>query len=332
VDVAPYSQSVEPRCLRPQLRVYLGSNRLEGIPGELCKLSGLTLLSLRGNKLAEIPSAIEKLDGAEVLNFGTNILHHLPYEILSITRNGNSCLKSLLLHPNPFYQPADVEIGTSSAFTTTPTLSAPSREGWCQQYFCRTQVRFMNELGLVIQGPEFDDTKELFSRNRSRSPRADDSSSMELQLPVAAANDIPEHPANGGRASRAPSLVELCVRSLARSTKLTDINEWLQGCDPFHMGRVLHDAAVLRESEGGDRLCTVCHGPFVIPRTEWIEWWKIERLSAADNEPPPRSHSSWGRDATERLVPLMRRGCSWKCVPPSDEQRLVAMPTHARIE
>ena len=58
----------------------------------------------------------------------------------------------------------------------------------------------------------------------------------------------------------------------------------------------------------------------MVKRTEWIEWWEIWRsgvkklgdrvdvsalLSADWNE----------RDVHERMVPFVRRGCSWFCVP-----------------
>ena len=70
---------------------------------------------------------------------------------------------------------------------------------------------------------------------------------------------------------------------------------------------------------------------FVIPRTEWVEWW---RISAPAGEAFPSQHSQriapvpvpedgdgeGDEGANEDVeddgvVPLIRRGCSWACVP-----------------
>ena len=76
------------------------------------------------------------------------------------------------------------------------------------------------------------------------------------------------------------------------------------------------DAAEKKES-GGSK-CTICARSFIIPRTEWIEWWEIAKVleinSTASAASPLRQMEN-ERDVLESMVPLMRRGCSWLCVP-----------------
>lgn len=43
--------------------------------------------------------------------------------------------------------------------------------------------------------------------------------------------------------------------------------------------------------------CSVCRKIYVVPRTEWLEWWSVEG---------------------EGGLPFLRRGCSWGCVPGGD--------------
>jgi len=75
-------------------------------------------------------------------------------------------------------------------------------------------------------------------------------------------------------------------------------------------------AKVNAKKESGDTNCTICKRSFIVARTEWIEWWEISKaeehlVSAAS----PLREMENERDVLERMVPLMRRGCSWLCVP-----------------
>jgi hypothetical protein len=74
---------------------------------------------------------------------------------------------------------------------------------------------------------------------------------------------------------------------------------------------------VAAKKESGRTRCTICKRAFIIPRTEWIEWWEITKITdkgMASAASPLRQVEN-ERDALERMVPLMRRGCSWLCVP-----------------
>lgn len=93
---------------------------------------------------------------------------------------------------------------------------------------------------------------------------------------------------------------------------------WLDYEIPEKLSKILEDAQTLREAEAGDRKCTKCSRTFVIPRTEWIEWWEIAKAQETRglaSAASPLRHFENKRDDMENVVPLMRRGCSWKCVP-----------------
>ena len=94
---------------------------------------------------------------------------------------------------------------------------------------------------------------------------------------------------------------------------MPNLNEYLSGDYPEKLQHLLDDARHLRETEVPGRRCTICERRFVVPRTEWIEWREIEQSPAGKvtSEETVRP-----RDVIESQLPFMRRGCSWKCVPP----------------
>lgn len=77
-------------------------------------------------------------------------------------------------------------------------------------------------------------------------------------------------------------------------------------------------ATVVAKKESGATKCTICKRDFIIPRTEWIEWWEIAKCAddkGVTSAASPLRQKENERDFVERMVPLMRRGCSWLCVP-----------------
>ena len=56
----------------------------------------------------------------------------------------------------------------------------------------------------------------------------------------------------------------------------------------------------------------------VMPRTAWIEWWDIGKVSWDGDEFRLEPHS---KNEEERAVPFLRQGCSWKCTPRKMEAR-----------
>jgi len=77
-------------------------------------------------------------------------------------------------------------------------------------------------------------------------------------------------------------------------------------------------ATVAIQQESGGTQCTICGRDFIIPRTEWIEWWEIAKCvekKAMQSAAIVLDQWENKRDVIESMVPLMRRGCSWLCVP-----------------
>ena len=56
-----------------------------------------------------------------------------------------------------------------------------------------------------------------------------------------------------------------------------------------------------RLKQAGGKSCSVCGNEYIIPRTEWVEWW----YCIPDSGPHAMLYKS--------PVPLLRRGYSWAC-------------------
>jgi hypothetical protein len=186
-------------------------------------------------------------------------------------------------------------------------------EKWIVEYKCRSQVRFFNKTGTLVKGPAFPRDDSLFT-SKSQVKVFYGS----LEIPRASPGDTAEPPApsslvNGREISRVTSLLEIAVRTWSKSPPLPGFDYWREEA-PEGLSRLLDDAKTLREMEAGDRTCTICGRIFVIPRTEWVEWWEIVRKETT-GAAGPLQIIEHGRDRMERVVPLIRRGCSWKCIP-----------------
>lgn len=315
---------------------------LRRVPGELFYLDNITVLTLWGNNLVDLPSAIGKLHRLVELNIANNNLHFLPYEIKEIFSEPTK-LHSLIWHPNPFYEPDSADYSPYKRDEPYPpdlrdgVLSQSGRPGavspglplptpkWNVKYKFRSQVRFMNIDGTLAKGPNFPRDESLFSS----SPRQRNSLTYSHHfgrsnlIPIAPPDDVPEPPKTssflrGGRASKAPSLLEVALQTWTQSSQLPDLHDWLGHEPPERLVRILEDAKILKETEANFRKCTICQRRFVIPRTEWLEWWQIskaqknEQLASAAG---PLKLMENRRDQVESMVPLIRRGCSWRCVP-----------------
>lgn len=350
--------------MEPSLRVILSGNHLTKLPAELFNLNRLVFLSLRDNKLQEIPPSIGKLKILEDLNISQNNLGYLPYEILDLVIGGT--LFDFQLHPNPFYAPMakpestensathlEIDLHRKSSIVRSPlrlneedtrrlARSDPSIQsqlfpdssddgfvpdgsnrpvygGKCTlSYQFRTEVRFLDLFGRCMKGPAFpsDPTWKITGRH--------------VQLPVARTGDIPEPPTV---CSRVQSLLEKALQSCTRNPEFPHLESYLEQSPP-QIPLLLKRAENITYS--GPTLCTICNRSFVVPRTEWIEWWEIEKVSKKDrlvrvptssDANKPR-HMENERDAAEKLIPLIRRGCSWLCLPQNPESR----QTHSDLE
>ncbi|TVY53542.1 Glucose-repressible alcohol dehydrogenase transcriptional effector [Lachnellula cervina] len=319
--------------MEPDLKVFLAANALTTLPGELFKLECLKVLSLRANLFRELPPAIGTLHNLKELNISQNRLRYLPFEILELF-SVDSHLESLMLHPNPFYEAkfpttdeemkeVHYKIGLGSQTRTRPRRGAIccvppdlGRRSWHPRWKltckARTQVRYLDTNGSLVKGPVFPD---LTARG---------SSSVHKSLLVADASDLCTPPApRGNHLSRAPSLLEVSLNACSQSSQLPNLPSYLPEDGPAYLPGLLADVAAKKES-GGSK-CTICKRNFIVARTEWIEWWEIAKildhktLAGMASAASPLRQKENERDVLESMVPLIRRGCSWLCVPAKEE-------------
>jgi len=300
--------------LQPKLKLFLSSNSLTTLPAELFNLERLTVLSLRDNEIQELPPSIGKLQRLRELNLSQNGLRYLPYEILDLLTE--TCdLSSLHLHPNLFHEaqfpnsgdmeveevPYKIGLGNrtpKNPFKDAAVAYAVNRPDpnwhprWKVKFQARTDIKYLDITGKLVKGPTFTHS-----------------------IPVADLDDTPRPPASRGELSRSPSLIEVALAACSRSSQLPFLSELLPKDSPEYLHIMLANAAAKKES-GGSK-CTICQRNFILPRTEWIEWWEIAKNldQAVPSAASPLRQRENDRDILESMVPLIRRGCSWKCVP-----------------
>lgn len=295
--------------LEPFLRVFLSGNALTTISGELFELDLLKVLSLRNNKLTDIPTAIRRMTLLQEANLSVNRLQYLPWELLWLIRKGD--LKHLIVRPNPFLQIEAAEIATwhhhassdephASVQNPLPQLRSCDYEGpapeeaWAPIHVADSPIRRFNMDGLPV-----DD-------DRTQSPGSSSSTNQDTTLT---------------HQSRVPSLRELSLLTLSQSPYLdqlldsaglmdTDADIESDSSPPFYfpelIARLVRQAHEVRTT--GGRSCSVCHRAFIIPRTEWIEWWDCTTYENGLKGPR-------GPGEVLRPLPFRRLGCSWACVP-----------------
>ncbi|KAK2591930.1 hypothetical protein QQS21_010372 [Conoideocrella luteorostrata] len=283
---------------QPELKIILAMNRLRLVPGALFDLEHLTILSVRGNKLTEIPPAIAKLSNLRELNVSQNRLRSLPAELLELFQKD---LRNLTLHPNPFFE------------TATP-IEFPSIDDALSEHIVgrlvarcvgRSPLQISDSAGRVLSTfkfPTYDQSNKV-SVTPLPSKEADDSESIGPE-PL--------------RPSRVPSLVEVALRSCYSTTELPELPHYIP--DGLSHLRELLERAVQQKDTGGIS-CTHCHRLIIIPALEWVEWHAINTCESARGTVYLRPLSSLDN---ERVVPFLRRGCSWNCGP------LVARPLAPR--
>lgn len=313
------------KALDPKLKLFLSSNSFTRVPGEICNLVHLTVVSLRNNKLVELPSRIAMLQSLVELNVANNNLSYLPYELLVYISCATGPLQTLQIHPNPFYEPSNISVSSDDEVVEKLEVEGDTQTVstcWHVNYKYRSFVRFLASDGRLLKGPNLPRDQSLFTSNSGTIKMASNNADCN-SIPVAPLNDIPAAPGSTSP-SKAFSLHELAVRAWSVTPHMPDLSTYLGEEAPAQLSRLLEDASTLREQEGGDRHCTICHRAFVIPRTEWIEWWEISKErndpSRVTSAASPLRQMDNGRDQVERKVPFMRRGCSWKCLPTGDTE------------
>ncbi|KAJ5773631.1 Leucine-rich repeat typical subtype [Penicillium paradoxum] len=291
VTQAPVSENVF-TSLQPFLRVYLPNNSLSALHNDLFELSNLKVLSLRNNKLTEIPSTIHRLAELEVLNLSVNRLTYLPWELLTLTQQGE--LKHLTVRPNPLLSIEEAQIAewhrsnnkqneTEDDEDATPFSplqfqeqdSAPG-EGWTPIHVATGPTTYMDMEGIPT---EHSSCRNTFT-----------------------------FPTEGARVNDAPSLRELALRAVTKLPYLEQTTDEELAEFPPLIVPLLRQAREVRLA--GGQFCSVCRQEYVIPRTEWTEWWDIT---------PCENGMKLPRCPGEKLRPLpfKRFGCSLSCVPES---------------
>lgn len=98
-----------------------------------------------------------------------------------------------------------------------------------------------------------------------------------------------------------PSLFDLALQSAIKTSKheVVHLPSMLPEDAPATVLRGLKTASDVFE-EGG-RICSVCSRSYVVPRTEWVEYWHLGKSGSIDK--------------TKIFLPFLRRGCSLNCVP-----------------
>ncbi|TQS34828.1 hypothetical protein Golomagni_04778 [Golovinomyces magnicellulatus] len=303
--------------LEPELKIFLASNQLTTLPHELFNLNHLEVLSLRGNLIHELAPGIGNLLNLKELNLSQNGLKYLPFEILNLISEKGS-LESLSLHPNLFYEPQfplgakpwkpvdcrnNIEESSYNDHKSSPTSSKYKNDKtwnskWKVVFQASTEVRFMDINGSLVKGPTF---------------TASVSQTTPLPLPVAKwdYDPIPPTP-RGDSLSRVPSLLETALNACAKTQQLPSLALYLPEDTPTYIYDLIDLAS--NDKERGSSYCTMCGRKFIIARTEWIEWWEISKARSTIT-PPTHDYVLNDRDYIERMVPLIRRGCSWLCVP-----------------
>ncbi|KXG48745.1 Short-chain dehydrogenase/reductase SDR [Penicillium griseofulvum] len=258
VREAPVSENVF-TSLQPFLHIYLPNNSLSDLHNDLFELSNIKVLSLRNNKLTEIPSTIRRLTALEVLNLSVNQLSYFPWEILRLMQQGE--LKHLTVRPNPFIPIEEAQIAewhynpnneketendeTENDEDSSPPLqfqeqeSSPN-EGWAPLHVATGPITYMDMEGNPIE---------------------DSSSGKRGTLTPSVLTSV----------NNAPSLREVALRAVSKLPYLEQTTDEELSEYPALIVPLLQQAREVRIA--GGQLCSVCQREYVIPRTEWMEWW-----------------------------------------------------------
>jgi Leucine rich repeat len=332
-DHSPSDDDFE--SLKPTLQLYLAHNSLRRLPRELWTLNNLSVLSLRNNKLTSLPPSIARLASLVELNVAGNRLRWLPWELLRLLAP-NGSLRILTVCPNPFLKPFPTEAYSNIQVVSNPVVLPISKGGieaslqgleqmhaaagqetaveavWC----AKLHREYLKQMDDVI------DFSKISAFHMASTPVAhyDLRGSVEAgvvppsdlggEIRVIRA-DIPSDESAGNRerisASRVPSLFEVAAKAALTVPSLPTLHTLLPDETPAAVLRALEKAVLLRTEEG-PRCCSVCGRSYVLPRTEWIEFW--HRIPVH----PAVVTSLSAQNLDEIFLPFLRRGCSSGCV------------------
>lgn len=314
----------------PSLQLFLFRNQLTRVPGAIFDLNHLTVLSLRGNQLTELPPSIQRLINLRELNVSQNLLKYLPMDLLELLYDECCSLKTLHLHPNPWFQPQPAESGPQKGrlwLKSRPPLEDPIFSGnrWLTRSVRHEATSRRKHLYAFFQART---PVELMYAKARRVPTSFRIGRDETFLPTEDWGSEPEWPADldWPLSKKVPSLMELSLQACLRSPFAARLSEFL---DPQLHRRLLGPLEQAQEwLETGGATCTVCQQLIIKPAAQWIEWWQIYEKHKAPRMllPGPSERMlpetfvsrpaalSLSRKEDEKLIPFIRRACSWQCV------------------
>ena len=321
------------------LQLFLQKNLLRNLPAELWNLENLTVLSLRNNKLTYIPPSIARLQHLRELNIACNRLRYLPWELLKLIGgegdlNTNGPLRSVTILPNPLFQALRITQNSAEAYVipadggknmdkaqsfreimqSTSDAAASKEAAWFEKlhqsysdilhrqdeskpgshvswntvkpiYMSSTPVIYFDVDGSPLDSNSFPAP--------SRIPHTNHALLFTLHLDE-------DHRIMKPSASRVHSLFELATLRAQNVSTLPLLPEDIPNT-------IFKTATTIREEEG-ERRCSVCNRSYIIPRTEWVEFWHRVPVHVLT----PERLTASGLD--ELFLPFLRRGCSWGCV------------------
>lgn len=296
VEQAPLSENAY-TSLQPFLSIYLPGNSLNELHNELFELSGLKVLSVRNNELHEIPYTVQKLKELEVLNVSVNRLTYLPWELLRLLQHGE--LKHMTAYPNPFPSIEEATIAKWHREPEKKTTDQPYDEYDSEQ----------DEPEITLEAPRFDIYED--------SPPAEAWTTIHVATGPTTRLDMEGRPIEENTASNmmipssdpvptAPSLREVALRAVCKLPDLEHVTDEELADFPALVIPLMQQVKKIRAA--GGQQCSICQKEYIIPRTEWLEWWDCT---------PYEKGMKLARASGEKLRPLpfKRFGCSWICVP-----------------
>ncbi|KAI1181221.1 hypothetical protein F4777DRAFT_6849 [Nemania sp. FL0916] len=335
----------------PKLGLFLYNNRLARAPGAAFNLEHLTYLSLRNNKISELPPSIGKLRNLRDLNVSFNRLRYLPGELLDLLKFP-SVLETLIVHPNPFYQPEGVffpNLEPLERRVEPPPIQSQYLsliEGDKAVYFSpdgrpieeirqqldMTQNPYIWRPVLMARSPvQYSDSRNtILSRFRlpcissddrppPRGNKAKEPLTLETEdVSVLSTPSLPGRVSDGSSGlGNVPSLYELASKSASRAAQIWDLNSYLSPETPPCVARSLDRIMTQGSLNGnaGTLPCSICGRRVITPVAHWIEWWDI-----AAQQMQLQSRKLWkilplSMNEGEFVIPFLKRGCSWNCIP-----------------
>ncbi|KAI0400943.1 hypothetical protein F4802DRAFT_609792 [Xylaria palmicola] len=338
----------------PKLGLFLSNNRLARAPGALFNLEHLTYLSLRNNQISELPPCIGKLRNLRELNLAINNLRYLPGELLNLLKFP-SVLSSIRTHPNPFYRPdsrpppcpelrtiasngehGDVPIPPShiplsdgehvlyispdSRLTEEihqQMLSAVAPCRWRVVLLARSPVQYSDSRGSVLSRFQLP-CEDLDNAAHPGEPEGQQNITLETEdVSVLSTPHIPGRVSDTlPTSSHVLSLYELALKSASRAAQTWDLASYLPPQAPQSILRSIGRLKVQSASNGnlGSLPCSTCERQIITPLAQWIEWWDISKQIGISGDGKPIL-DPLSMDANENVVPFLKRGCSWNCIP-----------------